>query len=299
MNEQTCQTFKAVAEYKSVSQAARHLNLSQSAVSQHIQHIEAEYNTSLFVRTSQGMVLTDVGELVYRYVTDLLLLLDASRNAVEERLHNRPQELSVGASLTVAEYLLPLALSRIDSTTKHAGITVYMANSQEIADRILGQDVELGLIEAPIEHPELISRVFLHEELQVVVSATHPWASRSSITLEELRGAPAIIREPGSGTRMAFADALHHAGLRLNDLKIQYVLGTTQAIKAMIAGGHFYSVLSPLTISPHENGLFACVAIDGLQIHRNFYVIHRPGLNHPLATRLVSEMRRAVDVPSK
>lgn len=250
MNEHVCRSFKAVAEYKSISQAARHLNLSPSAVSQHIQHIEAEYQTLLFVRTSQGMALNDTGELVYRYVTDFMALLTASHEAVEDRLHQSNDELKVGASLTIAEYLLPSALTRMDPDHTHTGLTVYMANSGDIVERVVSRDLKVGLIEAPVEHPDLVSQVFLHERLRVVVSATHAWAERKTISLPELIEAPIIIREPGSGTRMALEEALHRAGVRLHDLNIRFVLGTTQAIKSMVARGPWFTVLSPYTVLP-------------------------------------------------
>lgn len=287
MNEQVWRTFKAVSEHQSITQAARYLNLSQSAVSQHIHQMEADYQTQLFVRTSQGVRLTETGEIVYRHITNLLGTLEESRQQVQEHLQMSPEELAIGASLTIAEYILPHALARIDAPHDRQRVTVYMANTHDILDRVITREIDLGFIEAPASNPQLVSRPFLEDRLKVVVSRTHPWAERSQISLEDLKTVPLIIREPGSGTRLVLENALDQVGIALNQLDIRFVLGATQAIKAMIAQNMGAGILSPYTILPHERPLFHVLTVNELALPRSLSLIHHHDLVHPTAKRLI------------
>lgn len=284
MNEQVWRTFKAVGEHQSLSKAARSLNLSQSAVSQQIHQLESAYGTSLLIRTSQGVRLNEAGEMVYRYVTQLLQTWDASKVAVREHLAAMPTRLTVGASLTIAEFILPQVLARLSPASQ---FTLYMANSHDIKDRVVEQDVDLGLIEAPIQTSVLAVRPFLADRLSLVVSHDHPLSTQRRITLNQLRRLPLVIREPGSGTRMVMESALGQLDISLNDLNIQFVLGTTQAIKAMISQHQDASILSPFTILPHERHLFHLLDIEGLPLLRHFSIIHHHGFSHPLAESLM------------
>jgi DNA-binding transcriptional LysR family regulator len=286
VNEQVWRSFKAVSEYRNLSQAARYLNLSQSAVSQHIHRLEMDYNSPLFVRTSQGMLLTEAGEIVYRHVSNLLTVLDESRREVH-RLDNSAAKLTVGASLTIAEYILPHALTRLDSPVDRQNIMVRMANSHDVLDQVFHRDIEIGLIEAPIANPQMAIRPFLEDRLQVVVPHTHPWADRPAIQLSEFLKAPLILREPGSGTRMVLEHALHQVGVSIHQLNIRFVLGTTQAIKAMISQGMGISVLSPYTISAEERDCFHLLSVRELALLRHFSLVHHHELAHPTARRLI------------
>jgi DNA-binding transcriptional LysR family regulator len=154
MNEHVWRTFKAVSEYQSLTRAARHLNLSQAAVSQHIHRLESDYGTALFVRTSQGMMLTEVGELIYRDIVAMLKVLDDSRQRVQQHYQSSASSLTVGASFTIAEYMLPEMLAKIDHPQDRQNIVVRMANSHDVLDQVVHGDVDLGLVEAPLTHPD-------------------------------------------------------------------------------------------------------------------------------------------------
>lgn len=287
MNEHIWRTFKAVSEYHSLTRAARHLNLSQAAVSQHIHRLESDYGAALFVRTSHGMALTDTGEIVYRDVTAVLKVLDDSRHRVKRQQEHGTSKLVIGASFTIAEYILPAALVKIDNPHDKQNIIVRMANSHDVLDQVVHGDVDLGLIEAPLSHPDLSVRPFLEDRLKIVVSAHHPWAARDEISLDDLITAPVIIREPGSGTRMILEDALHQFGISLNGLNVRFVLGTTQAIKAMVAEGLGISVLSARTILPSEHALFRTLTLREANMIRTFFVVHPKTVSSAAARTLI------------
>lgn len=290
MNEQIWTTFKAVAELGAISRAARRLNLSISAVSQQIAQLEQEYQCRLFVRTGRGVTLTETGEVVYRYVVSLLNTLEESRREVDHLSRHRERALAIGASFTAAEYLLPRVLPQFQSGAE-VRVSVAMANSQAIMDRAIQGEVAVGLIEAPLAHPGLIVEPFCTDRLALMVGASHPWAERSQIRLEELLEAPVILREPGSGTRMTLESSLAAVGIGLENLHVRMVLGTTQAIKAMVAAGVGVSAMSPLVVAENERGQFHALTIEGLDLYRSFSVVHPPEAP-AVVHRFVSTIRR-------
>lgn len=287
MNEQICRTFKSVSEHRSISRAARVLNLSQSAVSQQIHQMEQEYGCALLVRSAHGVRLNEVGDMVYQHVTQLLHLLDQSREEVRGYLEPGPARLSVGASLTIAEYLFPHVLPRLDNPVDRQHLTLYMANSHDVADRVAQGELNLGLVEAPIDDAQLVVRPFLEDRLKLVVSHRHRWHDRDQISVDDLSGEPLVVREPGSGTRMVTESALAQLGIALSQLNIRFVLGTTQAIKAMISQNMGAAILSPYTILPHERPYFHLLDIAPLRLMRHLSVIHSTEHLPPAAERLI------------
>lgn len=297
MNEQVWTTFKAVAEIGAISKAARYLNLSQSAVSQQIQQLEQHYQCRLFTRTGHGVSLTEAGEVLYRYVTTLLQTLAESRQSLEALHSERPTPLRIGASMTIAEYILPKVLPAFCGNETSPRLSVIMANSESIFDHVLHQDLDVGLVEAHLSDPRLVVRPFLEDRPIVITAKHHPWHSRQVVALEEFLLEPMILREPGSGTRMALEEALHQIGLGIHNLHIRLQLGTTQAIKAMVAAGVGVSVLSPLTVGPHEQDQFHQVRVDGLNLRRHFSIVHAHELASPLGQRFIHQLL-TLDLPA-
>ncbi|OLZ09640.1 LysR family transcriptional regulator [Sulfobacillus thermosulfidooxidans] len=273
MNEQLWTTFKMVAEVGSLSQASRSLNLSQSAVTQHIHQLEQYYQCSLFVRTSQGVHLTEAGEILYRYVNDLLHIAHESREAIIRSRNSRPQSLSIGASFTIAEYFLPEILPQYCKIHSQCSVSVMMANSRAVFEQVLHKQCDVGLIESTLHHHQIAVQPFFSDCLQVIVGKNHAWFDREHISLEEFAQEPLFIREPGSGTRSALEEALKIVNMDIQQLNVRLVLATTQAIKSMVKQGFGISVLSPLVITPEEDSVFHQLEIKGLTILRNFSII--------------------------
>ncbi len=300
MNEQIWVTFKTVAEIGTLSQAARSLNLSQSAVTQQVQQLEQNYDCALLVRSSHGVHLTEAGEIVYRYINDLLRLSHESHEAVHTLKAVRPITLRIGASLTVAEYVLPEILKKYCQQAHNVGITVLMANSRSVFDQVLHQECDVGIIETAFHHPQVTVQPFFADRPQVVVGNSHRWFNRREISLEEFLTEPLIIREPGSGTRLALEEALKAIHIDLQQVSIRLVLATTQAIKEMVKQGFGVSVLSPLIISPEEHESFRVLEVRGLNVFRNFSVIsHRDAIPPHIEKFTQLVLKSAPDISDK
>jgi DNA-binding transcriptional LysR family regulator len=282
------ETFRAVAEIGSITGAARVLHLSQSSVSQHIQQLEDEYGVPLLVRYAHGVRLTPAGDVLYRYVVKLLRVLDESRDQIRSLSAPGPERLTVAASFTIAEYVLPELLARLYQPTAHGRVALTMHNSAAVLALVARHEVELGLVESEVERADLVRHRFATDKPQVMVGAHHRWASAAHIGLEEFLREPVVLREPGSGTRAALEDALHAVGRGIDDMSVSFVLSTTQAIKAMVRAGFGSTVLSPLCLAPHERKQFHTVEVDGLILTRSFYAVHLPVRLSAAARRLLA-----------
>jgi DNA-binding transcriptional LysR family regulator len=282
MNEQIWTTFKTVAELGTITRAARRLNLSTSAVSQQITQIEQHYGCKLFLRTGHGVTLTESGEVLYRYIVSLLNTVAESKRQLDQINQGTSPAVSIGASFTVAEYLLPKILPHYGQQTP-IRVSLTMANSQAIMDQVVHGEIAVGLIEATLSHPDVIIRPFWTDRLVIVVHRDHRFKDRSVVDLEDFLSEPILLREPGSGTRMVLESSLSAIGLGLESLNVRMILGTTQAIKAMVAAGVGISAMSPLVLSHEERSRFHLVTVQGLDLYRHFSVVHPPETSSAVA----------------
>ena len=217
--------FVAVAEREHLTQGARALNLTQSAVSSAVATLEARYATRLFDRIGRRIVLTEAGRL---------FLVQA--RAVLAR---------AAASQTVANYWLPPLIQRFRQD--HPGITVSLAiaNTETVSAAIRDGEADLGFIEGEVDDPALAMTAVAEDELVIVVPAGHGWA-RARPPASELRRGAWVLREPGSGTRAMFEAALPGLGLASGDLAIALELPSNEAICAAVAAGAGATAISRL-----------------------------------------------------
>lgn len=267
--------FKAVAEQKSFSGAAKVLHMTQPAISIHIQNLEEYFGTRLLDRTNRYVSLTEAGRVLYHYAVELSRLYDEARKAVAEVTGKVKGKLVIGATLTIGEYLLPRIAGYFKQRYPEVDITLQIANTQEIVRRVLGHELDLGLVEGRVEHPDLIQQNIYQDELVLIVPPQHPWAEREEISLEELRKEPLILREKGSGTRQVAEEGLKKAGLDLCALKIIMELGSTQAIKEAVEAGLGVAIISRLAIKKESrNNLLREVRLQGVDFKRPLRVAY-------------------------
>lgn len=252
----------AVAHTGSLNAAARHVGVTQQAVSARIRSAEARAGVCLVSRTSRGSTLTPEGVVVAEWAARLLAVageLDAGLAALRNEHHTR---LRVSASLTIAEQLLPGWLVSLQAAAQHRGgqpaqIVLTAANSETVAQQVRQGSADLGFVEGPGRPKGLRSRVIRHDTLVVVVRPDHPWARRRQpLGPAELAATALVSREEGSGTRDALAAALAAAlprtravGRARGEMPIALALSTTTAVRAAVVAGAGPAVLSELAVT--------------------------------------------------
>jgi DNA-binding transcriptional LysR family regulator len=278
VNLRQFEVFVAVAEAGSFSRAAEEVLLTQSTVSQHIAALENELEVRLFDRTGRGAELTEGGVLFRQHVRQVLAECDDLRQAMARFRGMEEPGLTVGASNIPANYLIPALLPTL--AVRHPGIVlnVRAGDSREMLGQLLAGDVALAVVGDRTEHGEITFAPLLTDQMLLVVGAEHPWRNRQAVTPEELTSTPLIVREAGSGSGRAVAQALRDAGLDPGHLNIVAQLGSNEAVKQAVISGFGAAFLSSLSIrSELAHGDLHVLSLGGISVARRFWLATRRG----------------------
>ncbi len=229
-NLRQLEVFVATARAGSTHAAAQRMARSQSAASASLAELEAALQTRLFDRVGRRLVINDKGLAL---LPAAIALLDQAAELQAAMAGEQRTPLRLAASLTIGEVLLPDIMTRWRSEHPDSPVSLMIGNTAKVIDAVADMAVEVGFIEGPQTHPQLRMHRWLEDELIIVASPRHPLA-HGKARQRELGAATWVLREPASGTRQA-ADAwlLSHLG----ELNVQYELGSTEAIKRLIAAG--------------------------------------------------------------
>ena len=264
--------FVAVAEKQHVTQAARELNLTQSATSAAIAALEERYDIKLFDRVGRGIVLTHTGRTFLSEARAVLARARSAEQTLRDIAAIKGGKIVVAASQTVANYWLPPRLQAFQVAHPGIDVTVRIANTERVADDVREGLADIGFIEGDIDDGALSARPIDGDALVIVVGPRHPLAKHRKLPADWLIKTPWILREKGSGTREMFERALKKRGLRLSDLAIQLELASNEAIRTAVESGLCATALSDLVV---EKSLRAntLVQIDNELAKRSFYVL--------------------------
>lgn len=285
MLNDSIQVFLKVVEKKSFSKAAKALFLTQPAVSFQIQMLEEHYGTRLLDRLSRNMIMTEAGELLYKYATEI----DAMQNSLEDNMRalttSTIGRLKIGASNTIGDNIIPYILGSFKKRHPKVNLILEVGNSDEIEMAVHDTSLDVGMVEGPSIGKDLESVPYVQDELVVVTAPGHPWTLTEEISLFDLDAYPFISRERGSGTRAEIEQHLKTAGFPINNLDNFMHLGTTTAIKTALQDGHSFSILSKWAIQDElKDGRLAVVALKETKFVRQFRIVTHKKKFHTQAT---------------
>jgi len=269
------QVFHTVARLLSFTKAADTLHMTQPAVTFQVRQLEEYFNTRLFDRTHNRISLTEAGKRVYEYAAQIFQLYDEMESAVRELTGDISGVLMLGASTTIAEYMLPSLLGDFKSEYPEVNIRLRVGNTDAIVSMVEDNEIDLGVVEAPVSNKNLAVELCRVDQLVVVVPPGHALSSRKGVTIQDLLEFPYIVREEGSGTREVIHEYLKAAGLSSTHLHTTMELGSSEAIKGAIEADMGISVLSRTTIGK-ELRLGTLVAVDlNPPLERPYSFVHQ------------------------
>lgn len=255
--------FVAVAERLHVTQAASHLNLTQSAVSASIAQLEAQHDVRLFDRIGRRIALTDAGRLFLPEARALLGRMAETRHILDELADELRGQIRIHASQTVASYWLPPHLLALRTAHPALDIALTLANTTTVAAAVSDGSADIGFVEGSVREDHLLQRVVARDELVLVVGRTHPWAEAQAIEPSRYASQGWILREPGSGTRAEFETHAQAAGVAREDLRVLLELPSNEAVLSAVATGLGVSVLSRRAVaSAVAAGEVAALPVD-------------------------------------
>ena len=285
--------FRAVAEQQSFRKAAEELYLTQPAVSLQIKALEEDLGVQLFDRTGSRIALTPAGVTLLDYAQRVHALLVQAEQHVTALSGEHAGHLALGASSTIAQYVLPRLLSGFCREHPRVQPSLISGNTERIVDALLQQQIALAFIEGPAHSRDVKTEPFLVDEIVLIAPASHEWAERGSISAEELPAAPLLMRERGSGSRRVLELALERHNIKRTSLRIAMELDSTEAIKSAVEAGLGAGFVSRWAIAKDlRNGRsFKIVPVESLRIHREFLIAYA---SSPGPQGLAQEFRRFV-----
>lgn len=265
------QVFHTVAKRLNFTKAAAELFITQPAVTKHIHELEHQLQIKLFERNGTHIRLTPGGSLLLQYTEELFALyrkLEFDMNSLTQRQSGK---LRLGASTTVAQYVLPPVLAAFHKKFADIDITLTTRNTEQIEQALQNGEIDLGIIEGHSKNKAIRYTEFVKDELVLVANSHHPAARKGAIKAGDLKTIPLLLREPGSGTLEVIAHALKPLGIKLSQLHVEMELASTESMKSYLLHSHCMAFLSIHSIVKElRDKECAIIDVEGLSIERHF-----------------------------
>ncbi|KHL95479.1 LysR family transcriptional regulator [Paenibacillus sp. IHB B 3415] len=297
MNFHQLHIFYTVSERGSFSAAALTLHMTQPAVTMQIQALEDYFGAKLFDRSTKKIMLSEAGRTLMPFALRSMQLMRETDQAMSAFTHMLEGRLQLGASLTIGEYVLPRLLGPFGREYPNISIMMKVMNTTQIMEEINKHQLNFGLIEAPVSHPDMVIEPVMGDELKLIVPQGHPLADQAEVTLSDALGYPFVLREQGSGTRRVMEEQLVAKGLDPGAMRIVMELGSTGAVKSAVEAGLGITIISTSSVK-HEValGLLKIVNLTDASFKRQFYAIHLKSTLLPIsAVTFLTFLRQHAD----
>lgn len=229
--------FRIVADSLNFRRAADELHLTQPAVTAQVKSLEESLGIALFDRIGRDISLTPAGTTLLQYVRQIEALTNEAVAALAPFGGQEGVELRIGASHTIAVYLLPGLLPQLLEEWPRLRIHIMSGSTNEVLHALTMHQIGVGLIEAPAFRPELKVEVFAEDELTLIVRPNHRWAKKPMIKAAELVQEEILLREMGSGMRRFVEEYLERNGVLRQQLRTSIDMNSTEGIISAVEAG--------------------------------------------------------------
>jgi DNA-binding transcriptional LysR family regulator len=267
--------FRTVARHLNFRKAAEELCLTQPAVTLQIKTLELSLGVQLFDRSGARISLTSAGSVLLKYAHNIGELESAALAALALLAGDQRGDLRIGASLTIAQYILPHLLGAFQQQHPQVRPHVTTCNTEQVLEELVARDVSVGFIEGPALRRDVHTETFLEDEIVLMVPPSHEWSERGFVEPAELKQERMIMRERGSGTRRVVEMALQKAGVQAKQLKLAMEFDSTEGIMTAVEAGLGIGFASLWSISKAlQLGSLRIVPIHDVRITRPLRVAY-------------------------
>ena len=287
--------FLVAAETENFSEAARHLNLTQPAVSMQIRSLEKKLGVDLFYRSGRTLTLTEPGKALMSMARDMVNHVIQIEEEIESLKGEVVGHLKIGCSTATGKYFLPHLAARFRRRYPAVQMTIFNHSREIVLEELAEGAVQLVVVSAPPVGRDVEYRHFFTDHVVLIVPVNHSWAKQDIISVKELCGTDFILRDQMSGTREEVETAIHEVGLSVADLNVVMEIGNSEAISMAVEEGIGAAFVSR-TVAKRgiELGKIKEVAVAGLSLKREVYIAYSP--RYP-ATRAQTEFWNFVQEP--
>ncbi len=269
--------FRAVARHLNFSRAAEELLLTQPAVTQQVKALEDEYGVPLFDRSGGRIALTPAGKTLLPYADKLKAISDEAYEVVTSAAGSHAGNLSLGASQTIGQYLLPNLVAAFIRENPRIALTAVSGNTDQMLEALATHQIQLALIEGPGLRKDFHIEPFMEDQMVLVVPASHEWANQE-VQTDALKQAPLLVREFGSGSRRVIEAAFAKAGLKKRDLRTIMELDSTEGLLNAVEAGLGVTFVSRWAVRNQlALGTLKLARVKGLRLSRMFSLAYPAG----------------------
>lgn len=266
--------FAAVARHRSFTRAAEELGLSQPAVSMQVKQLENQLDVSLFENLGKKTFLTEAGKEAFQYAREVIRQLEEMENALAGLKGMEKGRLRIAVA-TTANYFVPTLLGEFCKRFPKVTVSLEVTNRETLLDQLAENETDLVVMGRPPEEADTEAVVFMDNPLVLVAPPGHSLAHARNIPLERLRQEVFLVREPGSGTRVA-----QERFFSQHDIHITtgMEVGSNEAIKQSVQAGLGLGLLSQDTLEMELTlGRLVILDVQHFPIMRHWYIVHRKG----------------------
>jgi len=245
MSDRRLKVFNTVARLLSFTKAAEELHMTQPAVTFQVRQLEEYFNTRLFDRTHNKVNLTPAGERVAEFAERIFDLYAEMESSVRDLTGEISGALTIGASTTIAEYMLPALLGEFKNQYPDINLRLKVSNSEGIVSMVEHNVIDLGVVESAVNNKNLIVEVCHEDQLVLVAAPDHELVKRGGkVNASDIVRYPFVSREEGSGTRDVVMQYLMEHKVSPSDMNFSLELGSPEAIKGAVEAGMGITILS-------------------------------------------------------
>tara|TARA_B100000989_G_scaffold36116_1_gene22944 strand:- start:225 stop:1112 length:888 start_codon:yes stop_codon:yes gene_type:complete len=287
MSDRRLQVFYTVARLLSFTKAAETLHMTQPAVTFQVRQLEDHFNTRLFDRTHNKIVLTDAGQKVYFYAEKIFELNSEMEHSLRALSEDTSGTLSIGGSTTIAQYTFPTLLKGFREKYPELSIRICEANTEGIVAKVESSMIDLGIVEAPVLNQDLDVDIFRADELVLILHPEHELANKEYVKPLDIINLPFITREEGSGTKSVIFDYFSKHKIEKNNINICMELGNSESVKGAVETGIGVSILSKTTIEKELQLKRLSYVPLNPKLTRNFYFVKK---RHKFRLKVTDEL---------
>ena len=270
--------FRAVAKHMNFRRAAEELCLTQPAVTLQIKTLEQQLGVQIFDRSGTRISLTPAGSSLLKYARKIDRLETEALAALSQLTGGQRGELRLGASLTIAQYILPHILAEFQRQYPQILPHLITCNTERVLEALHEREIEIGFIEGPAMRRDVHIESFLDDEIVLIVPPAHEWSERSWVEPQDLAGERLLMRERGSGTRRVIEIALHKNGMKAKQTIPAMELDSTEGITTAVEAGLGIGFASRWAIGKElQLGTVHVTPIRGIRITRPLSVVYPIG----------------------
>ncbi len=182
--------------------------------------------------------------MLYKYAKEINSLYKGAEKEIGEFTGVVKGVVSVGASSTIGNYVLPSVIADFKRKYPKVGVHIHIGNTRSVIEFLNAGSIDVGLVEGVVKKQKLLMEKLIPDEMVLVMPSLHPWAKRTNVSILEISKEPFIFREEGSGTRQTIEQLLAKYGISPHNIKISFIMGSTEAIKGAVEEGLGISILS-------------------------------------------------------